>query len=231
MIRTVYGQPCLGVCTAHVFGRAPLGSPGITPCLATSCPALLWLLMIDCQGTWWILTLALALQGAPRLWSSESQPPPLVFASSQPGSPHQLCPLTLGMWLHCQRALVLCLLWKNTKFKESCWTALNLPAAGHSLPPMACHQLSLIPPPLSIAVACIHLFFLSFLPFYCAKAWAWKDGMVSTKMGPNSGYNSPCDLLIHFYHLFLFPPRMQAPGVRGPWQSCCYWAPSTWEQC
>lgn len=55
----------LGAVLSTCLADPPSRSPGITPHLVTCCPAHLSLPMIDCQGTWWILTLALALQGGP----------------------------------------------------------------------------------------------------------------------------------------------------------------------
>ena len=77
---------CLGDCAVHLFGRAPFQPPGITPRLATCCPALLPLSMTDWWGTWWILTLALAPRGALDCEALKARLLPM-FASSQPSSP------------------------------------------------------------------------------------------------------------------------------------------------
>lgn len=152
--------------------------------------------MIDCQGTWWILTLALALQGAPRLWSPESQPPPLVFASSQPGSPRPLCPLyprdvaplptRFGLLFAVEKYQVqrepLCSTDRTPPHRLPCHCLCPpppAPAAGHKLLPKAYHQLRLIPPSLSLkTMACTdcfsYLFYHPTVPRFLLAKMEWK---------------------------------------------------------
>lgn len=172
MTRLTAASLCLGGSAAHMFGRAPSGSPGIMPRLVTCCPVLPSLLMIDCQGTWWILTLALALQGAPPLWSPESQPPPLVFASSQPGSPQPLCPLYPRDVAPLPTSFRLLFAVEKYQVQRELLSSTDPSRSWPHTLSSSLSSCSLIPPSLSLAVVCTHFSFLPFLSSYRAcKKW------------------------------------------------------------
>ena len=151
---------CLGGCAVHMFGRAPFWISRDHATLVT-CSALLSLPMIDYRSTLWILTLALTLEGALRLWGPENLPPPHVFSSSQPGSPQPATlpslPSGCGSTANKLWASVCC--GKIPSSKRAAGQKQPLPQlATRSLVSPGLDQLSLIPPPLSLVVVCTHFF-------------------------------------------------------------------------
>lgn len=66
---------------------------------------------------------------------------------------------TLGMWLHCQQSLGFCLLWKNTKFKESSWAGATPPMASHKVPHLPRVWSAQPHPTSSVSSSSLHPFF------------------------------------------------------------------------
>ena len=100
-----------------------------------------------------------------------------VFASSQPSSPQLLCPLYPWDVAPLPTGSGLLFAVEKYQVQRDLPVAPTPVAAGHTLSPRAWQPHSLVPPPLTPAVLCAHLFFVFLLAFELAKACAYKPGM------------------------------------------------------
>lgn len=155
---TVCGQHC-----AHLFAEPPPPPPA-------SCDHVMFGNLLPCSplpscdrspGRLVNINIGPGSLGSPDCEALKARLCP-VFASSQPGSPRLLCPLYPWDVAPLPTGSGLLFAVEKYQVQRDLPVAPTPVAAGHTLPPGAWQPHSLVPPPLTPAVLCAHLFFVSF---------------------------------------------------------------------